>query len=120
MSLTSQRGKPFQSKLVPVAGVIVALRKQNISFVEISRILLKQHGISAAPSGIHNFVKVRSKPPRAVYTMIEPALSRSRTPLPVRPISQSDAIEKLKRSKAPFETPKIFTYDENKPLTFKP
>ncbi len=116
------RGKPFQSKLEPVAGVIAALRKQRKTYVAISRILREQHGISVAPSTIFSFVKVRAKR-RNLYQLPETfTRTSSRTSVPSSgvSISSNEAIEKLKQAR-PASTPKpIFTFDETKPLTLKP
>jgi len=105
-------GKPFQSKLIPFAEEIRALRRQRKSYVEIAR-LLAERGIHASPSTVFAFVKVRSKR-RHLVTMLDSSSHH------VRPTLSDGAIEALKRRPSPSPIKPVFDFDENKPLTFKP
>ena len=59
------------SKLTPHQALIGALRKEGKSYREIVEILRESHGLSVGRNTLHSFVKVRSKRPRKVYTMLE-------------------------------------------------
>ncbi len=103
------RGKPFQSKLEPVAQVIRDLRRQRKSYREIAQILRDEHGITVDRTTIWSFVKVRSNP-RHVFTMADE----------VAPVVRGvDAIAALKAKPIPAVKKPLFTYDENQPLTLK-
>jgi hypothetical protein len=54
-------GKPFQSKLEPFTDFIRGYRAKRWSYTRIAEALKREHGISAAPSTIFSFVKVRAK-----------------------------------------------------------
>ena len=111
--LPSTRGKPFQSKLEPVAEIIRDLRRHRKSYRQIAQILRDEHGLVADRSSIWNYVKVRSKP-RRDFAMLEEASAISRTASGGR-----SAIELLKAKPLPPAKKPIFTFDENKPLTLK-
>ena len=108
--LPSTRGKPFQSKLEPVAEIIRDLRRHRKSYRQIAQILRDEHGLVADRSTIWNYVKVRSKP-RRDFAMLEEASAISRT------AASRSAIELLKAKPLPPAKKPIFTFDENKPLT---
>jgi hypothetical protein len=59
--LRSAETKPAASKLESYAELIRELRTRRWTYVEIARALEKRFRISAAPSTIHHFVKVRAK-----------------------------------------------------------
>jgi hypothetical protein len=108
------RGKPFQSKLEPVAQVIRDLRRHRKSYREIAQILRDEHGITVDRTTIWSFVKVRSNP-RRVIVMADEA-----TPVAMRSETRGfDAIAALKAKPAPVPKKPVFTYDEEKPLTLK-
>ena len=109
--LPSTRGKPFQSKLEPVAEIIRDLRRHRKSYRQIAQVLRDEHGIVVDRSTIWNYVKVRSKP-RRDFAMLEDPSAISRTGA-----SSRSAIELLKAKPLPPEKKPIFTFDENKPLT---
>ncbi len=92
-------GKPYQSKLEPFADLIRTLRKSRKSYHEIAQILQQEHGLVVNRRTIWSFVKVRSKPPRKMITMLEATPQVTIEP----PIS---------KPKKP-----LFIFDENKPLT---
>ena len=110
-SLPSSRGKPFQSKLEPVAEIIRDLRRHRKSYRQIAQVLRDEHGIVVDRSTIWNYVKVRSKP-RRDFVMLEDASAISRTAA-----SSRSAIELLKAKPLPPAKKPLFTFDENKPLT---
>jgi IS30 family transposase len=110
-SLPSSRGKPFQSKLEPVAEIIRDLRRHRKSYRQIAQVLRDEHGILVDRSTIWNYVKVRSKP-RRDFVMLEDASAISRTAA-----SSRSAIELLKAKPLPPAKKPLFTFDENKPLT---
>lgn len=111
--LPSTRGKPFQSKLEPLAEIIRDLRRHRKSYRQIAQILRDEHGIVADRSTIWNYVKVRSKP-RRDFAMLEDSSAVSRTA-----VNGRSAIELLKAKPLPPAKKPIFTFDENKPLTLK-
>jgi IS30 family transposase len=110
-TLPSSRGKPFQSKLEPVAEIIRDLRRHRKSYRQIAQVLRDEHGILVDRSTIWNYVKVRSKP-RRDFAMLEDPSAISRTAANSR-----SAIELLKAKPLPPAKKPIFTFDENKPLT---
>jgi hypothetical protein len=108
------RGKPFQSKLEPVAQVIRDLRRHRKSYREIAQILRDEHGVAVDRTTIWSFVKVRSNPRRIV------AMADESAPLAIRrEIRSFDAIAALKAKPAPAVKKPLFIYDENQPLTLK-
>ena len=52
---------PFQSKLIPHEDFIRDCRAKRWSYPRIATVLLEQHGVKAAASTIHHFVKVRAR-----------------------------------------------------------
>jgi hypothetical protein len=59
------------SKLSPYQALISSLRKEGKSYREIVEILGERHGLRVGRNTVHSFVKVRSKRPRKVYTLLE-------------------------------------------------
>ncbi len=59
------------SKLTPYQTLIASLRKEGKSYRAIVEILQESHGMTVGRNTVHSFVKVRSKRPRKVYTMLE-------------------------------------------------
>jgi hypothetical protein len=57
----SGRNPAFQSKLEPYREFIRVCRAKRWSYPRIAEALREQHGLSAAPSTIFSFVKVRAK-----------------------------------------------------------
>ena len=57
----SSRNPAFQSKLEPYREFIRECRSKRWSYPHIAEALREQHGLSAAPSTIFSFVKVRAK-----------------------------------------------------------
>jgi hypothetical protein len=112
-----QRGKPFQSKLEPIAQVIRDLRRQRKSYREIAQVLRDAHGLAVDRTTIWSFVKVRSHP-RRVITMADQTTATA-----ARKSSSTadgrDAIAALKAKPAPMPKKALFTYDEDKPLTLR-
>ncbi len=80
--------KPFQSKLRPHLDFIRECRDREMSYPQISAELRTRFGLSAAPSTIFAFVKVRSRR-RSVVTLLAPVTAGAaaapadrRTPMP--------------------------------------
>ena len=109
-----QRGRPFQSKLEPVAQVIRDLRRHRKSYREIAQILRDEHGVAVDRTTIWSFVKVRANPRRVIAMADESASVAMRTGT-----RGFDAIAVLKAKPAPAVKKPLFTYDENQPLTLK-
>ena len=109
-----QRGRPFQSKLEPVAQVIRDLRRHRKSYREIAEILRDEHGVAVDRTTIWSFVKVRSNPRRVIAMADESAPGAARTGT-----RGFDAIAALKAKPAPALKRPLFIYDENQPLTLK-
>ena len=63
------------SRLTPYQTLIGSLRKEGKSYRKIVEILRERHGLRVGRNTVHSFVKVRSKRPRKVYTMLENQLS---------------------------------------------
>jgi len=59
------------SKLAPYQTLIASWRKEGKTYREIVQILRDSHGLNVGRNTLHSFVKVRSKRPRKVYTMLE-------------------------------------------------
>ncbi len=103
--------KPFQSKLRPHLEFIRECRAQDMSYPRIAAELRARFGLSAAPSTIFAFVKVRSRR-RAVIALPSPAPTRAAaeakspapSPTPTRPPAHAAA------------SAKWLFYDPNKPL----
>ena len=113
-SLPSSRGKPFQSKLEPVAQVIRDLRRHRKSYREIAEILRDEHGVAVDRTTIWSFVKVRSNPHRVI------AMADDSTPVALSTETRGfNAIAVLKAKPAPAVKRPLFIYDENQPLTLK-
>jgi len=109
-----RRGKPFQSKLEPVAQVIRDLRRHRKSYREIAQILRDEHGVAVDRTTIWSFVKVRANPRRVIAMVDESA------PVAMRNGTRGlDAIAALKAKPAPAVKRPLFIYDENQPLTLK-
>jgi hypothetical protein len=109
-----QRGRPFQSKLEPVAQVIRDLRRHRKSYREIAQILRDEHGVAVDRTTIWSFVKVRANPHRVI------AMADDSTPVAIRNGMRGlDAIAALKAKPAPEVKKPLFIYDENQPLTLK-
>ena len=109
-----RRGKPFQSKLEPVAQVIRDLRRHRRSYREIAQILRDEHGVAVDRTTIWSFVKVRANPRRVIAMADESAPGAARTGT-----RGFDAIAALKAKPAPAVKRPLFIYDENQPLTLK-
>ena len=109
-----RRGKPFQSKLEPVAQVIRDLRRHRRSYREIAQILRDEHGVAVDRTTIWSFVKVRSNPRRVITMAGESAPGAARTGT-----RGFNAIAVLKAKPAPAVKRPLFIYDENQPLTLK-
>jgi len=105
------------SKLEPYRQFIAAERKRGTTYRRIAE-LLAEKGIEIDHSTIHAFVKVRSKPRRAVITMLEPdaentsaaVVSAPQAPagtprIPESADAQREAIRRLKNSKATSSPP---------------
>lgn len=90
--------KPFQSKLRPHLEFIRECRAQEMSYPQIAAELRARYGLSAAPSTIFAFVKVRARR-RSVVTLLAPepppAVAGSAQPAPppkyVRPATKATA-----------------------------
>jgi hypothetical protein len=109
-----QHGRPFQSKLEPVAQVIRDLRRHRKSYREIAQILRDEHRVAVDRTTIWSFVKVRSNPRRVI------AMANECTPLAIRGGTRGfDVIAALKAKPAPAVKKPLFIYDENQPLTLK-
>jgi hypothetical protein len=68
------------SKLSPYQSLIGSLRKEGRSYREIVQILAERHGLRVGRNTVHSFVKVRSKRPRKVYTLLENVEATAPTP----------------------------------------
>ena len=99
--------KPFQSKLRPHVEFIRECRAQEMSYPRIAAELRSRFGLSAAPSTIFAFVKVRSRR-RAVIALPSPAPTRAASAAPASLPTRSPA-------QAAASANWLF-YDPNKPL----
>jgi hypothetical protein len=63
--LATADGLPAQSKLEPYMELIRGLRQKRWTYRKIAAALKDRFGLSAAPSTIHDFVRVRAKQPHA-------------------------------------------------------
>ena len=79
------------SKLAPYQTLIASLRKEGKSYREIVQILHEAHGLAVGHNTLHSFVKVRSKRPRKVYTMLESLAADSQTSGPQERSAQNGA-----------------------------
>jgi hypothetical protein len=103
--------KPFQSKLIPHLEMIRECRAKGMSYPQVAGELRSRFGLSAAPSTIFAFVKVRSRR-RAGFALLttEPprrapsATTQQTPPSPVRPAVHAPAAANW------------HFYDPNKPL----
>ena len=110
--------KPPRSKLEPHAEVIAALRRKRRTYREIAQFLQEHLAISAVPSTIHDFVRVRRR--RGKRT----ADSGDEQPVPSRQVTAASATENdvqqriaaLKRRTPPDQSQPLFTYEEDEPL----
>jgi hypothetical protein len=103
--------KPFQSKLRPHLEFIRECRAHEMSYPRIAEELRSRFGLSAAPSTIFAFVKVRSRR-RSVIALLapEPARAAAASPQPQPPAKH---VRPTAKPNAP--TSWIF-YDPTKPL----
>jgi len=105
------------SKLEPHRQFIANERKRGTSYRRIAELLIEK-GVEVDYSTIHAFVKVRSKPRRAVITMLEagaentsatgisaPSAPAGTPRIPEKADAQRDAIDRLKNAKAPAHRP---------------
>ena len=122
--LPSSRGKPFQSKLLPLANVILSWRRSGCSFGWIRAALFEKHGIVASRSTIHSFVMTQQKRGGGLPRR-SPRATVIRKVLPAEPVASDcradpfDAVEALRgKQPAPPRRP-AFKFDETKPLTLK-
>jgi hypothetical protein len=67
----SMRNPAFQSKLEPYREFIRECRAKRWSYPRIAAALREEHGLSAAPSTIFSFVKVRARR-RRLYALPPP------------------------------------------------
>ena len=74
--LAAAQARPATSKLEPYLELVRTLRQRRWTFVEIAAALHDRFGLCAAPSTIHNFLKVRAQKKDVV------TLTASPTPLP--------------------------------------
>jgi hypothetical protein len=72
--------RPARSKLEPYADLIRELRQRRWTFQRIAAALRERFGVSASPSTIHDFVRVRAHRPRIEPMPTTPAES------PIEPI----------------------------------
>jgi hypothetical protein len=94
------------SKLTAYQPLIASWRKEGKSYREIAQILRESHGLSVGRNTLHSFVKVRSKRPRKVYTMLEEV-----TPVP--PASGCPSKNESRRTTGKMQTPKYLSGDTN-------
>lgn len=103
--------KPFQSKLRPHLEFIRECRAQEMSYPRIAAELRARFGLSAAPSTIFAFVKVRAQR-RSVITLLAPQ--------PASPVSVAAQLAppmKHVRATTKASTPASWIfYDPTKPL----
>ena len=102
--------KPFQSKLVPHLAFIRECRAKGMSYSTIADELRRHAGLSAAPSTIFAFVKVRARR-RTVFTLPAP---EKPNPVP----APNPAAVRPSRSITPRSAPASnwLNYDPTKPL----
>lgn len=60
--LPTERGKPFQSKLIPYEDFIRTLRRKRVSYRQIAKILTQEKGCKVYHKTVISFIRVRSKP----------------------------------------------------------
>jgi IS30 family transposase len=63
--LADADARPARSKLEPYAGLIRELRQRRWTFRKIADALREQFAITASPSTIHDFAKVRARRAKA-------------------------------------------------------
>lgn len=103
--------KPFQSKLRPHLEFIRECRARDMSYPHIADELRTRFGLSAAPSTIFAFVKVRARR-RSVVTLLAPDTAPAVAGSPPPP-SPPKHIKPAKKAKAPGTWN---FYDPTKPL----
>lgn len=80
--LSSSETRPTVSKLEPYTELIRGLRQKRWTYQQIADVLREKFGVSAAPSSIHNFVKVRSRKNTGVSTLPNSNESSQTTAVP--------------------------------------
>jgi IS30 family transposase len=124
--LNSLPDNPPRSKLEPHSEVISTLRKKRYTYRQISQFLHDHQKVDAAPSTIHDFIRVRRRQgKRTDAEFVQPR----RDPKPVstpetRPAETPDGLQQriaaLKhRSRNDSETKPRFVYDEAEPLQLR-
>ena len=103
--------KPFQSKLRPHLEFIRECRAQEMSYPHIAAELRTRFGVSAAPSTIFAFVKVRSQR-RSVIALLASESARAAAASP-QPQTPTKHVRPTAKANAPASW--IF-YDPTKPL----
>jgi len=103
--------KPFQSKLLPHMEFIRECRAQEMSYPRIAAELRARFGLSAAPSTVFAFVKVRSRR-RTVVTLLTPATTNA-APVPAEARTQVQSARGAAKSTSPANW---LGYDPNQPL----
>lgn len=108
-----EKGKAFESCLVPFVKEIMAFRKAGISYAKIAKNLEEEHGIIVHRDTIHSFVKVRSKK-RNVHRIKECNLSPKQESM--QAAQGFDFTGFLHESAQPANQKTKFSFDENKPI----
>ena len=82
--------QPPQSKLEPYTELIRTLRQKRWPYHRIAKALQDDFGIKAAPSSIHNFVKVRAKKmdPFVIAPPETPSSQSIKPTSPVAPVTK--------------------------------
>jgi hypothetical protein len=117
---------PPRSKLEPHSDVIAALRKKRYTYRQISQFLSEHLQVNAAPSTIHDFLRVRRSRARKLRTPVverRPKAEPVTTPVP-RPTQAVGDVKKRiaafkNRSGKDGETKPRFVYDEAEPLQLR-
>ena len=105
--------KPPRSKLEPHADIIATLRRKRRTYREIARFLQEHLAITAAPSTIHDFVRIRRRRGKQIPSPPTPTGIRSQQP------DFHQKVAALKR-RTPTEQPEpAFTYEEDEPLKLR-
>ena len=103
--------KPFQSKLLPHVEFIRECRAQHISYPRIAADLHARFGLTAAPSTIFAFVKVRSRRRNAIALLAPASIPVSAAPAPRAQPAPTPAT-----ATQPGARPGWLFYDPTKPL----
>ena len=119
-----------RSRLEPYREFIEELRRRGRTYRDIAGILAEKCQVQVSASGVHDFVRIRSRreqrssrrdPKGTTKSMTAPAIQRTATVAPAAPVDDvSRKIAALKARKSMIEpTPDAFQFDPSEPLRLK-